>query len=179
MAADVEQSAAVDYGNDESTFYNGAYKLSRFWSLRSIVAFHETAFRHRPVLKDKATEGRLITTESEGLTQRTARKDDAGHYIRDPLKCTGDSFQGGNSEPAPVRGAVALPHEPNGYRLRLDGGPLFNAEPPRCPGGADFSLHRNLSADSPSFQVIPPRRRFLRSADGGDHTHRTFHFGPF
>jgi hypothetical protein len=180
LAADGHQSAKVDYGSDESTFYNGSYTLVRAWSIRSIVAFHETTFRKRPSLIDKATEGRLITGEEELLTQKTARKDASGHPIRDPLKCKpGAGFQGGDSEPAPMRGGVALQQGSGGYRLRLDAGPLFNTQPPQCPGGADFSLHRNLHADSPGFQVKPPNRRFLRVANGGDHKSRTFHFGPY
>jgi hypothetical protein len=180
MSADAGQSAKVDYGNDESTFYNGSYTLSRYWSIRSIVGFHETAFKNRPGLQDKASEGRLITTEDEQITQKTARKDASGNPIRDPLKCKpGDTFQGGHSQPAPIKGGVALQKGSSGYKLRLDAGPLFNSEPPLCPGGADFSLHRNLHADSAAFQVVPPNRLFLRTANGGDHKSRTFQFGPY
>jgi hypothetical protein len=180
MAADAEQSAKVDYGNDASTFYNGSYELQRFWSIRSIVGFHETFFRHRPVFQDKATEGRLITSESEQITQKTARKDASGNPIRDPLKCKpGDAFQGGSSEPAPIKGGVGLVKGSSGYRLRLDAGRLFNSESPLCPGGADFSLHKKLHADSAGFQVVPPPKSFLRSAHAGAHKSNTFQFGPY
>lgn len=180
MSVNAAQSAKVDYGNDESTIYNGSYARNRYWSIRSIVGFHETVFKNRPVLQDKATEGRLITTESEGITQKTARKDDSGHAIRDPLKCKpGDTIQGGDSQPAPIKGGVALHKGSSGYKLRLDAGALFHGEAPLCPGGADFLLHGALHADSDAFQVVPPNRLFLRTANGGDHKSRTFEFGPY
>jgi hypothetical protein len=180
LSADSAESAMVDYGNDPSNLLNGTYEAERFWSIRSIVAFHETAVRHRPSLRDEATEARLLTAESEHLTKKTARKDPSGNPVRDPEKCKdgSDGFQGGDSQPAPLRGGVSLPHESSGYRLKLDPGALFDAQSLQCPGGADFGLHRKLGADVAKIEVTPPKRAFLRVASAGDHKSRTFSYGP-
>lgn len=184
VAVNVRQTASLDYGNELPQPYHGDYQLNRYWSVRSIVAFHETFIRHRPSLIDKGSEARLATIEVSNLSERHARIDSNGTYSYpyEPIPCKGiadpqERFvqEAFDSQPAPVSGAVSLPKTSNGYRLRFDVHSLFESQPPLCGGRSDLALHPKQGADQAVMSVPPPSRRFLRSADAPDQ-HVTHHF---
>jgi hypothetical protein len=186
LAVNVRQNATLEYRNDLPQSYHGSYGLYRYWSVRSIVAYHETFLRHRPSLIDRASEARLATIELGNVTERHARIDENGnpYYTYEPLGCKpyppsfGTYVESGlDSQPAPISGAVALKKEGKAVRFRFGAASLFDTEPRECYGGGDLGLHRQDGADSPTFEVQPPKRRFLRSADASDqHVSKHFDF---
>lgn len=171
LAVDGQQSATLDYGDEIPQPYHGTYALERDWSIRSIIAFRETAIKHRPILVEKVSEAVLRTKEVSTLADRHAHLENGVYtYPYEPIPCGSDSSpqrfveQGYNSEPVPVPGSVSMPKTDKGYRLRLDVQTLFDSQPARCGGGADIALHGAQAADSALAEVpgaeaeVPPDR---------------------
>ena len=108
------QTASLDYGNELPQPYHGEYSLTRTYSVRSIVAFHESANTHRASLVEKNSEAVIRTTEISTLSDRHARFENGIYtYPYEPIPC-GSESPGTGRHPG-----IRLPSEA-GHRYRLD-----------------------------------------------------------
>jgi len=175
------QTASLDYGNELPQPYHGEYSLTRAYSVRSIVAFHESAKTHGASLVEKDSEAVIRTTEISTLSERHARFENGIYtYPYEPIPCGSERTpgrvvtQGFGSPLKPVTDIVSMPKVGDSFRLNLDLGQHFDSQKPECGGSADLALHRNEGADSPVAEVGAPPVKFLQIASAGDHKSHEF-----
>src|SRR6476646_1906511 len=134
------QTASLDYGTELPQPYHGEYALTRTYSVRSIVAFHESAITHRASLVEKNSEAVIRTTELSTLSDRHAHLENGIYtYPYEPIPCSSPGpvhFQGFGSPLKPVSDVVSMPKVGDSYRLNLDLGQLFASQKPECGGSA-------------------------------------------
>src|SRR3954453_4797354 len=163
------QTASLDYGDELPQPYHGEYSLTRAYSVRSIVAFHESAKTHGASLVEKDSEAVIRTTEISTLSERHARFENGIYtYPYEPIPCGSERTpgrvvtQGFGSPLKPVTDIVSMPKAGDSFRLNLDLGQLFDSQKPECGGSADLALHSNEGADSPVAEVGAPPVKFLQ-----------------